>query len=230
MDFSDITNEMFTREKIPKLIFLFFIFDFLCVFLYLLNIGMDQPSNFITKLVDISGERNFPTWYSSIKLFSIGIVFAIFAHQRFDRKDDSSWLLMVFPFVFLFLSFDEFVGIHEWLGHKSDVLLPGGNRRNTLFPETGVWMFLVGIPFILFMIGPVFRLERFVNNNSFKKFLLGFVIFVGSSIGIEVISNFTHGLYSLLQACFEEGGEMVGATIILWSAYDFDILLNFKNG
>jgi hypothetical protein len=43
---------------------------------------------------------------------------------------------------------DEVATLHERLGNKLDIFLPGGSRQNTLFSTTGIWMFAIGVPFL----------------------------------------------------------------------------------
>ena len=47
------------------------------------------------------------------------------------------------------MSLDEVAQMHERLGLRSDRLLPSGTRAGGLFPYTGIWMFVIGIPVLL---------------------------------------------------------------------------------
>ena len=124
------------------------------------------------------------------------------------------WLLAL---VFIGLSLDEYAGVHEQLGLITDALLPGGDREETVFQRTGIWMFLLGIQFTIFMVVIVRTLHQHFAGRGFTRlFLIGLAVF----IGIEILANFTVGrpmIWAILQVAAEEFGEMVGATIMFWA-------------
>jgi hypothetical protein len=211
-------------KKMPPLILLFFLGDLALALLYLINWGLHQPFHKINLFLDLDGEANLPAWYSSMQLFLIAGLLAVFAYIRFNRKDKTSWRLVLLPIVFVVLSLDEAAKIHEWLGGKTDVFLPGESRKLTMFWSTGIWMFLFGIPFFLSMLGLIFSLKKYFTDNfaAFKKFLIGLLIFAGSAVGIEMLANFVsnESIGHVIEICFEELGEMLGETFILWAAYE----------
>jgi len=211
-------------KKAPLLILLFFISDLTLASLYLGNWAVQQPFHKINLLLDLDGEANLPTWYSSMQLFLVAVFFAVFADHKFARPNRATWLLWVWPFVFAMLSIDEVARIHEWLGGKSDIFLPGGTRTHTLFRSTGIWMFLLGIPFFLFMLGLIYSSRQYFREHApvLKKLWLGLAVFVGSAVGIETIANFVAnaGAGQVIEIFFEELGEMIGETFFLWAAYE----------
>ena len=215
---------VFPVKRVPKIILGFIVCDLLVALLYLANWAIQQPSTKLTRLVDLGGEANLPTWYSSVQLFLVAVFLAIFAFAKFERKNKVSWALLPWPLVFLGMSFDEVATIHEWLGSRTDALLPGGQRAKSLFGETGVWMLLFGVPFLLLMLGLIYGLRTYLKGRAhvIKKCMIGLIIFAGAALGIEVISNFVpkQGPARVLQAFFEELGEMVGVTFFLWAAHD----------
>jgi len=211
-------------KKVPRLILFFFICDLALALLYLINWGLHQPFHKINLLLDLDGEANLPAWYSSMQLFLIAWFFAVFARMKFDQKNRASWMLALWPLIFVALSIDETAKIHEWLGGKSDVWLPGGTRQFTMFSSTGIWMFWLGIPFFLFMLGLLYGLKKYLNDRLpvIKKLLLGLLIFVGAAAGIETAANFVpiESAGHLIEICCEELGEMIGETFFLWAAYE----------
>jgi hypothetical protein len=210
-------------KRIPACILIFFICDLALALVYLLNWELRQPFATITLLVDLNGEANLPTWYSSIQLFAVATLLAIFAFGEFDKKNIHTWTLLVWPFVFLALSLDEVAQIHEYVGYKSDILLPGRTRDNSVFHETGIWMFLVGLPFLFLMLSLVFSLKKYLGGSwrISNVFLAAVIVYVGSAAGADAIENFIppNGSERILQVCFEELGEMIGATLFLLGAY-----------
>jgi hypothetical protein len=216
----------------PKLIGFFFLFDLVLVLLYLINWSLGQPIPFLTRLVDLGGERNLPTWYSSMQLFLVSSMLAIFLFRKFNKNNMESFALLILCLIFAILSLDEIAEIHEWLGARSDVLLPSGSRKNTLFSITGIWMFFIGIPFSVLLISLLAYLKRYLKNKSHitNKYFIGSIIFLGSATGIEIFSNFVSetGITRIIQTSCEELGEMVGVTFILWATYELLVSYNIS--
>lgn len=211
-------------KKIPLLIIAFFACDFLLPMLYLADWGMGSPSHTLTTLVDLGGEGNLPTWYSSIQLFIVATLLAGCAYARVSEKRTVPWVLMLLAGLFAALSLDEIAQIHEMIGFRTDVLLPGGDRHRSIFGQTGVWMFVLGIPIFIIVLGLVFRLRTMLQGQGriVRIFFAATVVYFGSALGLEALVNFVPegGLAHALQVFLEECGEMTGATLYLWGAYE----------
>jgi len=243
------------KLKVPRFILCFFVFDFLLAAIYLIAFGFRKqiilfgkesvygyvkPFAVLWNLFDLGREVSIPTWYSSIQLFVVASLLIIFAYAKVEKKHMASWVLVFLPLVFVALSVDEIVQIHEWLGIETDIFLPGGSRKNTPFHITGIWMFVIGIPFFIMMLSLVFYLKRYVKvrPNIIKKYIVGLIVFLVSACALDLLSNFTISrtpsllettatVYAI-QVCFEELGEMVGVTIIMWATYDLLISYNIS--
>lgn len=211
-------------KKIPALILLFLLCDLVVALAYLLNLGLHQPLHKLNLLLDLDGEANLPTWYSSMQLFLTACFLTIFAYHNFDKSKKVSWMLLLWPLIFVGLSMDEVAQIHEWLGGKSDALLPGGTRAHTIFQSTGIWMFWLGIPFFLCMLGLIRSFKKYLGGKTpvVTKLLIGLLIFAGAAIGVEMLANFVPNasLGHHVEIFCEELGEMLGETFFLWAAYE----------
>lgn len=212
------------EPAIPRIVGFFFLADLALVLLHLADWGLGHPSGKLKRMVDLGGEGNLPTWYSSMQLFLVALLLAVFVSKRFARTEPATWLLPVLPLVFALLSLDEVAQIHEWLGRRSDrVLLPAG-REESFLPETGTWIFVIGVPFFILMSVIFFRLRRYLGcgRRVVPRFVLALCLYVGSAAGIEMLSNFFRSDpgFQLLQVCLEELGEMVAVTIFLWASLD----------
>jgi hypothetical protein len=115
--------------------------DFAFALINWANFTIGRPIHELNVLLDLDGERNLPTWYSSIKLFAIAACLGLLAW--IERSSKGSLLFAALALVFLGFSADEIIQAHEALGERLDDLLPGGDRRNTVFVETGIWMFIL---------------------------------------------------------------------------------------
>ncbi|MEX0803126.1 MAG: hypothetical protein WD688_07405 [Candidatus Binatia bacterium] len=175
-------------------------------------------------ILDLDKESNIPSWYSSIQWFSVAALLGLFAFHNFSFSQRKSWLLMMLPTVFLAFSMDEVAQVHEWLGTESDRFLPDASRKNILFSRTGIWMFLIGVPFLALFIALILSLRTYFRGapGALVKMLLGMAIFLAGAIGIETLANFVvpRSLYFMIQVFSEELCEMLGSTIVLWGSYE----------
>jgi hypothetical protein len=176
----------------------------------------------LTAIVDLGDERSLSSWYSSMQFFCIFILGAIFVYHKY-RNDYKSFLLIPLPIIFLLMSIDESIQIHEWLGAKSDIFFSGGSRIGTAFHATGIWMFIIGIPFLALFLLYLYSIKTILSDKLFnlKMIIIGMCVLLSGALGLELLSNFIENKnYMVMAVLCEEGLEMIGATIILWSVYD----------
>jgi hypothetical protein len=154
----------------------------------------------------------------------VAALLGIFAVRNVNLSQRKSWLLLTLPLVFLGLSLDEMAQIHERIGFLSDALLPGGSRENTLFTRTGVWMFLLGVPFVALFAGLMISIRTYFRRTPavLVKLALGIAVTLVGALGIETLDNFvTLGTgYEVMQVLAEEMCELLGSTIVLWGSYE----------
>jgi len=225
------------HRTIPTPVRLLLLADIVMVALYILDAALAHPYRRFTRLVDLDGEANLPTWYSSGQLLVLGLLLGVFAVVMTDRRDTRSWPFLALAALCLVLSLDEVAQIHERLGSKSDVLLPGGSRAGSLVPRTGIWMFLLGPPFLLVVVLLWRVLAPFLQGRKrvARLYLVGFVVYTASVLGIEILANFVSpgGLASAVQVVCEELGEMLGLTLLVWAtvellaSYDINVRVGY---
>lgn len=210
-------------SKIPFIVRLLFLVDLSLCFTYLLSYLFPYHYDpFLFRLFDLGGEANIPTWYSSIKLFSISALAALFAYRKFDCVHITSWLLILLPILFLLLSVDESASIHEWLGGKTDYILLDAKREETLFKITGTWMFIAGVPFFIFFLILMVSIKKYFDGKKYVLMMIffGMMIFLSGALGVELLSNIVeNSFYIVLQNLCEELLEIAGVTIIFWGFY-----------
>jgi hypothetical protein len=188
------------------------------------NFLIGQPYAKLTSLLDLNGEASFCAWYSSVQLFCLFIFSAIYSYNE-SKKNKGYLSLMFLPGLFLLMSIDETVQIHEWLGLKSDMLLAHGSRIGTLFHKSGIWMFLFGLPFAALFFVWLYSVKKqiFENPSAIKKLVIGMVLFLLGALGFETISNFIRKDLLVYEVVLEEGLEMIGATVMFWSVYEMSL-------
>ncbi len=198
--------------------------DAALVGLYLLDRALGRPYWIVTRLLDLNGEANIPAWYSSGQLLVLGLLLGLFAATTASHNDKRSRGVFALPALCLFLSLDEVAQIHEWVGTKSDFLFVHGTRMGSLFPATGLWMFVLGLPFIVVVAHMWRAFAPAVSGRQqvVRLYVVGFLVYVGSALGIETLANFISvgGVASLVQVVAEELGEMVGVTLLVWATLE----------
>lgn len=219
----------FPKVKMPKFIKIFFLADFVFALPYMVNnFVLDEQFVFLNKFTRIGGEASLPTWHSSMQLFLIAMFLAIFAYHKFERKDKESWILTLMSIVFFGLSLDQVAKINDNLATKIS-LVPSGewNVSIFIFSLAAIW-FLTGLMLFLLGIGA----RRYLQNGPYisRRYIIGWIIFIGSASGIEILQYFVRG-HEILQPLkiFCHGlGEMLGGTVLLWATYDLLISYSFK--
>lgn len=190
---------------------------------YLGDRKVGSPWRALRNFIDLGGEGNLPAWYSSMQLAAVALLFGLFAARNFRSSHRGSWALALLPALFLLLSLDEVAQIHEMLGGKSDALFPGGTRKGTAFHRTGIWMFVLGLPFLLVLLLLWPAVSKWLRGapGVERKLVLGFALLLGGALGVETVSNFmADGIAAILEAFLEETLEMAGATVLFWAGYD----------
>jgi len=220
-------NERFKKNlkiELPVLIQILIFTDISLCILFLGDYAIGQPSYKLSDLVNLDSELSVANWYSSIKFFCMFLFTAIIWYYN-SNKHNTSISLALFPLIFLAMSVDESAHVHEYLGWQLDALMPEGSRENTLFSVTGIWMLAIGIPFILLFFWVIYSIRDFLKNSSysFKRTVIGITVLLGGALGVESLSNFVEGGLLIIQITVEEGMEMIGLSILIWSVYDLSM-------
>ncbi len=210
--------------SVPRFIAVLFAVDIAFGVVYLGYFLIGHPYEPLAKVIDLDGEANLPTWYSSMQWFCVAYVLWVFAVRHIVRSQVRSWFLIIVPMVFLLFSVDEVATLHEHIGVLTDVLLPNGTRDDTPFIRTGFYFLFLGIPFIILFIGLIAAVRPYLARypTGFLKIAAGFALFMFAAGGLDLLSNFVEigTLASAVQILTEEVTEMIAATIVLWGSYD----------
>ncbi len=142
----------------------------------------DDP--FILKIVgkfDLDEEaNNLPTWYqsSTLLLCSVLLLVIAFIRQSFEDVDTKFWALMAA--IFLYLSIDEAVSIHEQL------IVPLRHGLNA----HGVWFSAWVIPALFLLVvlfALVFKSLWRLSPRTRWLFIISGTIYVAGAVGMEMI-------------------------------------------
>lgn len=190
------------------------------VYLIFNSTGMENKvPRLIIKLLNVNLEANLPTYFSSLVLLADAILLAFIAYGS-KAMGGKFWHWIGLSFIFVFISLDEMIQIHEQLRAPTEALF---NTSGLLYfawfiPYIAV-MLVVGIAYFKFMM----RLPKRILN----LFILAGVVFVFGAVGMEAIGGMhaeVHGeetvTYALMYS-FEEFLEMSGAAIFFYALISY---------
>lgn len=169
-------------------------------------------------LFDMSGEWNVPALYSGALILSNALLLAHIGFRLRDAraKQWESWCIL--SVIFLYLSIDETVSIHE------KIALP----TREMFNLSGLlyfgWM-LPGMAFALVVFLSFLRFLCRLDRSSRALFLLAGTIFISGAVGFEMLGGWrfeaTAGntgdpIYIAFSAC-EETLEIAGMSLMFYA-------------
>lgn len=164
----------------------------------------------LIRLVDLSEEGNLPTWYSANLLALCALLLAIVAAGKRGERHHRHW--QVLAIIFLYISIDEAVCIHELLNQFID--LPGIFYFGWVIPA-GVVVTIFWLTYLRFFLE--------LPGRTRLGFLIAGATYVGGALGVELVLGYwsdLHGTdnlgYGLIDA-LEETLEMLGASVLIYT-------------
>ncbi len=206
----------------PKRIIKFFaffviLFSFLhilgqCIAFTLGRGGVAEP---FIRLINLDVERSIPTLFSFMMLLTCSFfLFIIASAKRKDGKSYICWLGL--SVIFLFLSIDESLMIHEGLMEKLRTVL---NTSGYLY---FAWVIPYGIGLIAFLLAYIKFLFNLPHKTRLLFIISGFV-YVSGAIGLEMIGGRYYELYGdqslsvVILSTIEEILEMAGTVLFIYA-------------
>jgi hypothetical protein len=188
----------------------------------LLNTG-DETLRKIASLFHLDEERNFPTYYSSILLFiSAVLLYLISFNPGNSSRDRSYWIGL--SCVFLFISIDELIEIHERFG----------NTIQRALDTTGIFFFAWVIPYSLFLLLLTALYLKFLlrlPKKIFRIFLISAIVYITGALFLEMAGSYlyvenleTKTLTFYIFSAVEEILEISGLIIFIYG-----LLLHLSN-
>jgi hypothetical protein len=170
------------------------------------------PDN-VPLLFDVSTEATVPTWYSAALLLAVAAVCGVLAVVATATDDGAGRRWVVLGLVFVAMSLDETVALHERLGSgvadTLDVEATGALRHPWVV--AGV---VLAAPLAVVTVRAVSALPR----HRRRQVALGLGVYVGGALGLEALSGVVldvagNGPAYAAVTWAEEAAEMVGALI-----------------
>ncbi len=175
----------------------------------------------LVALFDLDGERNIPTYYSSLTLFFCCALAAVIGLARREEGETDSVYWLVLAGLFLFMSVDELASLHE-------KLIP---PMRSLFHASGIFYFAWVIPYAALAIGVgvaylrfLFRLPPAIRN----LLIIGGIIYLDGALGMEMLGGLYRSMngdqkdltYAIMTTV-EESLEMVGVLVFIHALFQF---------
>lgn len=174
----------------------------------------------LVKMANLSFEGNLPTWYSSLLLAACAAALILIAHLGAKEGAAHLWHWRALAVIFLYISLDEAVIIHETFN----------SPLRTALELQGVFYFAWVVPVAALLAVFLLAYLRFLKSlprRSRLLFILAGAVYVGGALGTELpISawyerhggdNIGYGLLNLAQ----ESLEILGASIFLSALIDY---------
>lgn len=172
---------------------------------------------------DLDRERNIPSWFSSLLLFTNALLLALIAGEMLQMHE-RWWLHWCgLAFIFLMFSLDETVSFHE------RTIEP----IREAFDLSGPFFFAWVIPamVLLAVFGALYlRFTLALPRRTLWLFALAAVLYIGGALGIEMLGGMygsraagkwnevlVYGLITLV----EESLEMLGQVVFFYGLMDY---------
>jgi hypothetical protein len=171
--------------------------------------GADYMLGF-KRLLDLNGERNLPTWFSSAILLTAAALLAGIAADK-ARPHRNAWIFL--SAVFVFLSLDEEASIHEMSNAPLRALLHAGPAL--YFP----WI-IFGLALAALVLAVEWRLLRALPRKTAMSFVGSGAIYVMGAVGFEELAAplYARHAHPVTQAALlvcEESLEMIGVALFI---------------
>lgn len=210
---------LFSAKSANRLLFILIAIEIFFAVVFLTFSFLGDPLWIIDRLFNLNGEKNLPALFSSIQLFSVGIILLVIARQPRKLLLPSTIFLSILGAGFIFLSIDEAFSIHESITR----MLKHIDWIPRFKGDHGIW-----IPLYLSLI-PIFLSIFYKNffamwNQSKKETILvtsGLGLFLLGAVGMEVIgyqflTTANTPILYILEIAIEEFLEMFGISLVLY--------------
>jgi hypothetical protein len=177
----------------------------------------------LVDLFDMDVEANFPTYFAGVQLLVCALVLMLIGLVRRQAKDRFAMHWLVLALIFLLISADELVSIHE-------LSIRLGREFAPAF-ATGIFYWIWIVPGSLLVLLVAFTYARFVFSylpaQTRNRTIIGAALFVGGALVVEMFEARhveQHGMENLTMGIFvffEESLEKVGILIFLSGILDY---------
>jgi len=184
------------------------------------NLGIEHGFLNIIPLLNLYDEATLPAWYSSILMYTAALLLGLVGWIRRSRRERFALHWLALSGIFVFLSMDESVSLHERLSWPMRrVVEPEGIYYYAWVLPAIIGVLVVGAAFFNF----VLKLPRCTRI----LFILSGVTFLAGALGLEMIEGAYHSrhgdqtpLFAAMVAA-EEVLEMAGIALFVYALLEY---------
>jgi len=182
-----------------------------------------NPRGRAVRLLSMASERNIPTWFHSVLIFSNGLLMGLLAwdKRRFHEYGVAYWAGLAV--VFMFLSLDEMSSIHEMTHHTARNLI---HAMGVTWELKFAWV-LVYLPLTMLLAAVYLRFLLRIEREMAAMFVVSGALYVGATVGLETLGGQYLGgylsdgepveaIYDLIGTA-EETVESIAMVLLFWS-------------
>jgi hypothetical protein len=182
--------------------------------------GISSGLDYLMGLMDLREERTFGTWFQSLLFIAAGLSFFMISRHPSLPKFGKT-LLTLMALGFCFLSADEALSLHEFMGFHLEQIT--GIVRDTALEQRGyAWVLLYApaaaavFALLFYLYRPLFRESS--SSAARRLFALAWVAVAAVFIleAAEALAVYARKDLTCLMTCFEETFEL--ATLLLFYA------------
>lgn len=168
----------------------------------------------------LDGEANFGGWFSAVALLYCGHLLFLVAQQKHPAISARKRAWKSLAIIFVLLSIDEYVGVHELINGPLNQALHAHGFLNF------TWV-LGGLAFAIVVLGSMLGLLRSLPRPYLAWFLAAGVCYVGGAVFMESISGKmleAHGTISVqywTSTIIEESMELSGISAFVCALTSF---------
>ncbi len=174
--------------------------------------GMSRLLDYLNSIIDLREERTIGTWFESILFVITGLSFFLVSRHPALPKPGKV-LLVLMALGFCFLSADEMLSLHEFMGYQLEQAT--GIVKDTRLDDLGYsWVLIYG-PAALVVFGLVARLYHRMVKTSWNRSASICFLLACAAVELVVLCEVAAGWGILLRInlsllpCFEESFELV---------------------
>lgn len=191
----------------------------------MIHIVLDLSENPVAPIFDFDRETSATTWFSTLQLFLVSVVYASIGSNTPTESPVSSRYFYLGSFTFFFLSVDEGAIVHE---RVTDLVEMSGFDF-LLIDGQGGWIAIYLITFFILAL-VLYKTLLKASKAYTKEFYLsltGVAIFLSGGVLLEIVGYLfldadKQSTGYKIEVLFEEFLEMFGVTVMLYAA----LLLN----
>jgi len=167
----------------------------------------------LSAFVDLWRENNLPTFYASMSLLFCGMLLYLISlsEKKLGGKFALYWLVM--SALFIFLSADEMLQIHDSISEKLQALSASGIFFHAWVIPYGIALVGLGIIYLRFLLS--------LTPETRNLFMMSALCYIGGALGFELLESVEfekargRSLLMEIYVFIEETLEMVGVLIFI---------------